>query len=632
MPTVDDPSSPQDKPRCSQCGSELPPGARFCPNDGMPAPPAFTRPPIPLGTVASEVSPVGPEPHLGPSGPKVESAAPDAGGDFQATAPTSVKVDPIIGARLGEYLVQERLGEGGMGIVYRGVQPLISKPVAIKVVRWEIARDPEQVHRLLAEARTIAAIRHRGIIDVFSFGQLPDQRPYLVMELLDGQPLDAFIREGAPIPAAIALPILEEILDALDAAHGVGVVHRDLKPNNIFLVQPSRGARYVKLLDFGLAKQSAHPGGATPQTRASVMVGTPEYMAPEQAMGQAVDARTDLYAVGAIAFEMLTGRLPFEAPTPFEIVTKHLREPPPHPSSLEQSVPAALNDLVVSLLAKEPQRRPGTAQLVRREVLRIGRKLQEDSTHLTAEANSPQKEPLAPPLAELRPTPISHESRPTPTTRREDSPTTRTRRDSYRRALFAVAGASMAIGTIIAVVFWSSSGHPAIEQTNPATPTATTKPVDAPAASATAASLPASVEPGPKPSETEPAVSATTTPEATAKNPPTANTRPEPARTDNKDSGKPIKRRDAVAVRHVPHETVIAAPSEKELVFRVDRDEKKARPLEQSNPAVYVALIQKLGAIRDAARDAKDSDARKRVAEQLEALEGRYLRASSRSE
>jgi serine/threonine-protein kinase len=299
--------------------------------------------------------------------------------DPQAPDPTAQK-DPVIGLKLGDYVVQERLGAGGMGVVYRGLQALIGKEVAIKVLQADLANNPEETERLIAEARLVNAIGHRGIVDIYSTGSLPDGRQYLVMELLRGEPLDQVVDQRGPLKVVETLGILDEICDALSAAHGAGVIHRDLKPNNVFLVTPPHGARYLKLLDFGLAKRSATPHGSAAQTRASIVVGTPYYMAPEQARGQSISPQTDLYALGCMAFELLTGKLPFDAPTPFEVISMHLNSPAPRVSDRDPSVPEALDELVARLLAKVPSDRPSSAAAVRSELNRIKNRLQTGST------------------------------------------------------------------------------------------------------------------------------------------------------------------------------------------------------------------------------------------------------------
>jgi tRNA A-37 threonylcarbamoyl transferase component Bud32 len=313
------------------------------------------------------------------------SIPPTLGAIANGTRPNRMEptaVDSMIGRHLGDYVVRERLGQGGMGIVYSGEQPMIGKRVAIKVLRPEIARDPEQVQRLLAEARAVNAIRHRGIIDIFNLGQLDDGRSYVVMEYLQGQALDALIAQRGSLAPVEALEILDEVLAALGAGHEAGIIHRDLKPSNIYLVRQPDGSRYVKLLDFGLAKQSLVPRGATPQTRTDMFVGTPEYVAPEQARAEPVGPYTDLYAAGVVAFEMLTGKLPFEATAAIDFVLKHLEAIPPAPSSAAKGIPLELDALVLRMLQKEPRHRPESCEAVRREIARIRRALSSSSTHV----------------------------------------------------------------------------------------------------------------------------------------------------------------------------------------------------------------------------------------------------------
>ncbi|MCE9672996.1 protein kinase [Myxococcus stipitatus] len=301
--------------------------------------------------------------------------------------------DPLIGLKLGEYELRSRVGVGGMGLVYEGIQPLIGKRVAVKVLRPELAHSSEQVERLLAEARAVNAIRHRGIIDIFGFGQVPDGRQYIVMEFLEGQALDAMLAEKVRLPVAEALSILDEVLAALGAAHGAGVVHRDLKPSNIFMVRQPDGTRYVKVLDFGLAKRGQGPTGRTAQTRTDMVVGTPEYMAPEQARGQEVGAMTDLYALGVVTFEMVTGRLPFVGSSPVDLLMKHVEARPPRPSEFVPDLPPALDAFVLQMLTKDPEARPNSADALRQQLTKLRRSLR--ATRSNPSALAPSHEPPA---------------------------------------------------------------------------------------------------------------------------------------------------------------------------------------------------------------------------------------------
>uniref|UniRef100_UPI0035A136A6 serine/threonine-protein kinase n=1 Tax=Hyalangium versicolor TaxID=2861190 RepID=UPI0035A136A6 len=251
-----------------------------------------------------------------------------------------------------------------MGIVYRAVQPLIGKQVAIKVLKAEFAEAGDLVKRLLVEAQVVNAIRHRGVIDIFGFGQLPDGRPYVVMELLQGVSLDVFIRQRGRVKANEAARILDEMLAALGAAHRGGVIHRDLKPGNVFL-EESGGSHSVKLLDFGIAKVASQSLGSL--TMSGHVLGTPEYMAPEQIRGERVEPTADLYAVGVIAFQLLTGRRPFIGEQ-MQVIFAQVEEEPPRPSSLVPDLPVELERIVLKLLAKRPSQRFQSTEAVRQEL------------------------------------------------------------------------------------------------------------------------------------------------------------------------------------------------------------------------------------------------------------------------
>src|SRR5438094_274836 len=220
--------------------------------------------------------------------------------------------DLAVGQQVGEYTVDGKLGEGAFGMVFRAVHPLIGKVVAIKVLARRFSVDPEMVSRFIAEARAVNQIRHRHIIDIFSFGQLGDGRHYYVMEYLDGAPLDKQLSDHGPMTLEQAMPILRAIARALDAAHAKGIAHRDLKPENIFLSRADEGALFPKLLDFGIAKLSGPEDAAQHKTGTGVPLGTPYYMSPEQCRGRDVDYRTDIYSFGVLAFRLLTGTYPFD--------------------------------------------------------------------------------------------------------------------------------------------------------------------------------------------------------------------------------------------------------------------------------------------------------------------------------
>ncbi len=345
-----------------------------------------------------------PAPSRGGSGPTLVRERDPSPQTLSGTGPTLVRASgrpfladhppgpsgSLIGLKLGEYDVLSQLGAGGMGIVYRGVQQQIGKTVAIKVLKPEIATGTDSVQALLAEARAVNSIRHEGIVDIFSFGSTPDGRPYIVMELLEGESLDAVLGALGRFQPLEAIDLLEQMLSALDAAHSAGVIHRDLKPANLHLAQLKDGTWRVKILDFGLAKLTAPGASSTPQTQANVVRGTPEYMSPEQARAQDVSPRTDLYAIGVVAFELLTGVLPFKASNPVELLMQHISAPPPSPSSLEASVPPAFEAIILQMLAKDPADRPESALAVRRELLKIKKQLIEGGTQIRAAPLGPR--------------------------------------------------------------------------------------------------------------------------------------------------------------------------------------------------------------------------------------------------
>lgn len=279
--------------------------------------------------------------------------------------------DPLLGARLGEYEVFGLLGEGGMGVVYKALQPVIKKRVAIKVLKPTAMGDPSLVNRLVAEAEAVNSIGHRNIIDIFGLGRLPDGRPYIVMEYLDGEPLDVYLRSTGKVELGDALALIDAICRPLGAAHRAGVIHRDLKPSNVFLCrQQDDGARYLKLLDFGLAKRSASLDGVTEQTSRAVIQGTPDFMAPEQVRGHAISPRTDIYALGVLFYRLVTGELPFVAPSPLEVMMLQINGKPQKPSKLEPSLPDDVSELIEKMIAKSPDSRPQTVEEVR-QVVRV---------------------------------------------------------------------------------------------------------------------------------------------------------------------------------------------------------------------------------------------------------------------
>ncbi len=268
--------------------------------------------------------------------------------------PVPAEGDPLLGTVVGSFRLVRRLGGGGMGTVYLGEHVLIGSKAAVKFLHENLASNEALVQRFLAEARAVNLIGHENIINIFDMNVLPPKRHYLVMEYLDGSPLSSMT--GTPQQPAVIVPILTQVCDALQAAHINGVVHRDLKPENIFLLHRERLPWFVKVLDFGIAKLLDNPL-AQAQTLAGTLIGTPEYMAPEQWTGQPVDGRTDLYALGLIAYTLLTGRRPFSGEGLGGMLQAHLRHVPEAPHLVRPEVPVALSDVVMRAMAKRPEDR-----------------------------------------------------------------------------------------------------------------------------------------------------------------------------------------------------------------------------------------------------------------------------------
>ena len=267
-------------------------------------------------------------------------------------------VDLVKGSPVGEYEIEEQIGEGAMGTVFSAIHPLIGKKVAVKVLKSELCANQAQIDRFVYEAQAVNKIGHPNIVDVFSLDELPDGRAYMVMEWLRGEDLKTRLARG-PMSVADACDILDGIARALDAAHAKDIVHRDLKPDNVFLHQIENGPLMVKLLDFGIAKLVRVTPG-TERTQTGNMLGTPRYISPEQARGVNVDHRSDIYSLGVMAYEMLAGRPPFQGDTAMDLVVKHLNDEPP-PLSQFAKVPKTLEQCVMAMLSKTPDDRPPLA-------------------------------------------------------------------------------------------------------------------------------------------------------------------------------------------------------------------------------------------------------------------------------
>ena len=286
-------------------------------------------------------------------------------------APPSSKPPPLpsrspddpdirIGQTFGTYKLLELLGKGGMGYVYRAEHTKLGREVALKLLRADYAKRRDAVNRFFQEAKTVNRVRHRNIVDVTDFVELDDGTTFIIMEYLRGQSLGTWARSS--IDLARALAVLVQICDGLGAAHAVGVVHRDLKPDNVIVVPATDGAEMVKLLDFGVAKLvNRDDEDVGFQTQAGSVIGTPAYMSPEQAGGMQVDQRSDIYSLGAIMYELFCGQPLFRGRSFGEYVRKHLTENPvpPHQTPGGTGINPNLEALILRCLAKEPNKRFG---------------------------------------------------------------------------------------------------------------------------------------------------------------------------------------------------------------------------------------------------------------------------------
>jgi serine/threonine-protein kinase len=281
----------------------------------------------------------------------------------QMSMPASEKTDELVSLILDDrYRILRRIGEGGMGIVYEAEHVVIEKHVALKVLRDDFSSRPEVVARFRQEAKSASKIGNEHIVDISDFGETPAGQSYFVMELLEGDDLANILQREGSIGTERAADIIEQCCKALGAAHGKGIVHRDMKPENIFLTNRNGREDFVKLVDFGIAKMSDIETQGAPGrklTKTGMIFGTPEYMSPEQAAGKELDHRVDVYALGVIFFEMLSGRVPFVGDSFMGILTQHMFEEPPTLTAVNPNVQVdpAIESWIRKALAKDPDQR-----------------------------------------------------------------------------------------------------------------------------------------------------------------------------------------------------------------------------------------------------------------------------------
>jgi eukaryotic-like serine/threonine-protein kinase len=365
--------------RCPHCAAEIEEAARFCGACGRPITStaiversgAQKNPPSAAATVrmapeqSAPVAPVRPA----PSGPAA------------ARAPIRPPVQPLenlIGRTLNHrYLVEDKIGEGGFGAVFRGKQIATGREVALKILHPHNIADQTIVARFRREAEACSRLRDPHTVTTYDFDETPDGILYLAMELLRGQSLHQIQKAQGPMGVPRVLKILDQVAASLTEAHANGIVHRDMKPENVF-IETREGDDHVKVLDFGIAKMVGEERSVPALTAVGQTLGTLEFMSPEQLRGQKLDGRSDLYALGMMAYEMLTGSLPFaSAKTPIEIINFHMRQEPPAPSTLNEKagIPPLIDAIIVKMVAKDREKRFADAPALREEIARTRRAL-----------------------------------------------------------------------------------------------------------------------------------------------------------------------------------------------------------------------------------------------------------------
>jgi serine/threonine protein kinase len=284
--------------------------------------------------------------------------------------------DPLVGRLVADrYEVVKKLNQGGVGAVYLAIQQPLDRPVALKVLLQKYADDVTAIRRFEKEAAAIARLAHAHIVTVYDFGTTAEGDMYLAMELLRGHSVRELLDQVSFLPWERALHIVIGVTRALVAAHGRGIVHRDLKPENVMLVENNGDIDFAKVLDFGLARTITQSPGSTPITRHDVIPGTPAYMSPERANGVSDDPRSDLYALGAMWFELLVGEPPFPGETSIKVILRHVHEQPRRPSQTrpENPIPGFIDGMILRLLEKSPEARPTSAKSLLDELERLVR-------------------------------------------------------------------------------------------------------------------------------------------------------------------------------------------------------------------------------------------------------------------
>jgi tRNA A-37 threonylcarbamoyl transferase component Bud32 len=365
-------------PSCPRCEMEYPAGTAVCPRDGAPL---LGGAGAPVAAVPAAAAPSAGVVAVGGASAALELASAPTLPELPAVtaaAPAMASFDPLVGAALaGRYLIVRRIGEGGMGAVYEAKHTVIGKRVAVKVLLEKFHSNTDFVARLLQEARLASSIGHENIVDVTDFGTTDDGRSFVVMEFLEGEPLAQLVIREAPLPVERCLRIARQVASALSAAHAKGIFHRDIKPENVYLIR--RGdADFVKVVDFGISK-AVKQGGEDPAesyrlTHTGLLLGTPLYMSPEQARGEDdLDHRVDIWALGVMLYECLTGEVPFHANNYLGIISQVLTHTAAPPSQLrpELGIAESVEAVVMRAMEKDRRRRYQTMADLERDLERL---------------------------------------------------------------------------------------------------------------------------------------------------------------------------------------------------------------------------------------------------------------------
>ena len=411
----------------------------------------------------------------------------------------------------GKYRLEDFLSRGGMGAVYRATHVMLVKPCAVKVIRPDLVTSPEFVRRFLREARAAAGLNHPNIVDVFDLGEAEDGTLYIAMELVQGRSLQEVIREEGRIPPSRIVHVMRQVASALALAHRQHIVHRDLKPQNLMVARDSGGRESVKLLDFGIAKTFDE---STELTATGMMLGTPQYMAPEQVMGHAIDHRTDLYAFGVILYQMLVGEVPFNSPSTPALLMKHVNDLPELPSLRRPDlrIPTGLEAIALRCLEKDPARRFQSADELADALERalIESEVQASSSPASNAPTVALPRPSAPPLtptASQAPTPAAQAAAPSATSQTPmAAPATGHVNVPAHTTWWRLPAVGLAAILIVTLAAWAagvfrssppSRATPTAQSTEPSAP-ATQPPSTVPASTQTASESPAVAAPPPR--------------------------------------------------------------------------------------------------------------------------------------